>query len=88
MFKLIIILFVLTLRNYNCLATYSHVYTSGYSNKIQTFSFFDGILDQGKEIELEDNLTFAIYDEEYETLYASHEVTSYGEFENSGAISR
>ena len=84
----IIILATVVIGNANCQPNYNHVYTSGYSNKIQTFSFFDATLDQATEIELEDNLTFAIYDEEYETLFAIHEVESYGQFENSGAISR
>ena len=84
----IIILGAIVLCKANSQSNFNHVYTSGYSNKIETFSFFDANLDQAREVELEDNLTFAIYDEDYQTLFAIHEVKSYGEFQNSGAISR
>jgi len=37
--------------------------SSGYSTKFVAFSFIDGILDQAREIEAEENLTFAEFDE-------------------------
>jgi len=43
--------------------SYQRVLTSGYSKKFISFSFIDGILDQAREIEAEENLTFATFDE-------------------------
>lgn len=65
--------------------------TSGYGTQIQTFSVDFG---QGGQLTLESeqtwdlNLTFLSYDPSTGALYAIHEVDSYGEFPNSGAVSR
>ena len=56
-----------------CLAAINHaksqqrVLSSGYSTKFVTFSFNDGILDQAREIEAEENLTFATFDEVFDS---------------------
>ena len=68
-----------------CQTRYNHVVTTGYSKTFNTFSFFDSNLDQAREIEAEENLTFMIYDEELEQLFAVHEVVSYGGIETAAA---
>jgi hypothetical protein len=62
--------------------------TNGYSTKSYTYSFVDGHLDETRETELSENLTFATFESDLSMLFAIHEVSSYGEFANSGAISR
>ncbi|TRY61744.1 hypothetical protein TCAL_09250 [Tigriopus californicus] len=65
--------------------------TSGYGTSIQTFSVD---FSQGGELTLDNeqtwdlNLTFLSYDASTGSLYAIHEVDSYDDFENSGAVSR
>jgi hypothetical protein len=70
-----------------CQSRYNHVVTTGYSKTFNTFSFFDSNLDQPRESEAEDNLTFMTYDEELEQLFAVHEVVTY-ESNNTAAVSR
>jgi 6-phosphogluconolactonase (cycloisomerase 2 family) len=85
---LLAVAFILVFGRAKTQSDLGHVYTTGYSKDVLTFSFVDGHLDESRRVESEENLTFATFDEELSTLYASHEVASYEGFGNSGAISR
>ena len=66
--------------------SFSKVFTAGYSDKIMTYSFTDGKLDLTQELTLEVNMTYVEIEKDF--LYSVHEVSEYGIFGKSGAISR
>ena len=66
--------------------SFDKVITAGYSDKIMTYSFNEGKLTLTQELTLETNMTYIKI--EKDLLYAVHEVSQYGSFGKSGAISR
>ena len=66
--------------------SFDKVFTAGYSDKIMTYSFTDGKLALTQELTLETNMTYVKIEKDF--LYAVHEVSQYGSFGKSGAISR
>ena len=65
------------------------VYTSGYSNKINTYILDTetGEADTFGDQTVEDNMTWIVLAKDGKTFYSVHEVDAYEGFGNTGAVS-